>query len=208
MIEFDASENGIRAVLLQEGRPIACLSKVLASKNLGLLTYKKEILTAVMAVQKWRPYVVGKHFQIIIYHLSLKFLLDQRDSTSMQHKWLTKLAGYDYEIVYCNGKENTGADALSMVHEGRKELTIIALSFPIANWLGMLQDEWKKDENIQKLIHEIQLDQNLYSKFTWIDNQLRYKGKLWLKDQSEIKKMILQKAYGKVEGGDIAKSLW
>ena len=166
MIEFDASGNGIWTVLLQEGRPIAYLSKALASKNLGLLTYKKEILAAVMAVQKWRPYVVGKHFKIIIDHHSLKFLLDQRDSTPMQYKWLTKLAGYDYEIVYCSGKENTAADALSRVHVERKELTIMALSFPIANWLGVLQDEWKKDENIQKLIHEIQLDQNLHSKFT------------------------------------------
>ncbi|KAL9422110.1 hypothetical protein AB3S75_034387 [Citrus x aurantiifolia] len=77
----------------------------------------------------------------------------------------------------------------------------MALSFPIANWLGMLQDEWKNDENIQKLIQEIQQDQNLHSKFTWVDNQLRYKGRLWLGDRSELKKTILQEAHGGVEGG-------
>ena len=54
----------------------------------------------------------------------------------------------------------------------------------------------KKYENIQKLIHEIQLDRNLHSKFTWKDNQLRYKGRLWLGDQSKIKK------------DDIARSSW
>ncbi|KAH9735939.1 hypothetical protein KPL71_017914 [Citrus sinensis] len=167
VIECDASGNRIGAVLLQEGRPIAYLSKALAPKNLGLSTYEKEMLAAVMAVQKWRPYVVGKHFKIITDHLSLKFLLDQRVSTPMQHKWLTKLAGYDYEIVYRSGKENTAADALSRVQEEREEPIIMALSFPIANWLGVLQDEWKNDENIQKLIQEIQQDQNLHSKFTW-----------------------------------------
>ena len=60
----------------------------------------------------------------------------------------------------------------------------------------------KKYENIQKLIHEIQLDQNLHSKFTWKDNQLRYKGRLWLGDQSKIKKTILQEAHGGVAGGN------
>ena len=178
--------------MLQEGRPIAYLSKALAPKNLGLLIYEKEILAVVMAVQKWRPYKVGKHFKIIT---------DQRVSTSMQHKWLTKLAGYDYEIVYHSGKENIAEDALSRVREEREEPIIMALSFLIANWLGVLQDEWKNDENIQKLIHEIQQDQNLHSKFTWVDNQLRYKGRLWLGDRFEIKKMILQEANGGVEGG-------
>ncbi|KAH9671915.1 hypothetical protein KPL70_017529 [Citrus sinensis] len=94
------------------------------------------------------------------------FLLDQRVSTPMQHKWLTKLAGYDYEIVYRSGKENTAADALSRVQEEREEPIIMALSFPIANWLG-----------------------------------LRYKGRLWLGDRSELKKTILQEAHGGVEGG-------
>ena len=113
VIEYDASENGIRAVLLQEGRPISYLSKALASKNLGLSTYEKKMLAAIMAVQKWRPYVVGKYFKIITDHLSLKFLLDQLVSTPLQHKWLTKLAGYDYEIVYRSGKVNTAVHALS-----------------------------------------------------------------------------------------------
>lgn len=67
----------------------------------------------------------------------------------------------------------------------------------------MLQDEWKKDENNQKLIHEIQLDQNLHTKFTLKDNQLRYKGWLWLGNQSEMKKTILQEAHGGVDGGHL-----
>lgn len=44
----------------------------------------------------------------------------------MQHKWLTKLASYDYEIVYRSGKANIAADALSRMHEEREEPTIKA----------------------------------------------------------------------------------
>jgi hypothetical protein len=31
----------------------------------------------------------------------------------MQHQWLIKLMGYDYEIEYRKGKDNVAADALS-----------------------------------------------------------------------------------------------
>ena len=52
VIECDAFGNGIGAVLLQEGRSIVYLSKALAPKNLGLSAYEKEMLDAVMVVQK------------------------------------------------------------------------------------------------------------------------------------------------------------
>jgi len=43
----------------------------------------------------------------------LKFFIEQRISTPEQQKWVTKLLGYDYEIIYCKGKENVVANALS-----------------------------------------------------------------------------------------------
>lgn len=59
IIETDASNNGIGAVLMQEGRPIAYLSKALCPENLGLSTYEKEPLAVLMATQKWRTYLMG-----------------------------------------------------------------------------------------------------------------------------------------------------
>ncbi|WJZ92202.1 hypothetical protein VitviT2T_011213 [Vitis vinifera] len=91
--------------------PIACMSKALSPKNLGPSTYEKEMLAVVVAVQKWRPCLIGKHFKIVVDHSSLKYLLEQRISTSMQHKWLTKLMGYDYEIIYRSGKEKEAVHA-------------------------------------------------------------------------------------------------
>ncbi|KAH9762794.1 hypothetical protein KPL70_000939 [Citrus sinensis] len=60
-----------------EGRPISYLSKALSPKNLGLSAYEKEMLAVVFAVQKWRPYLLGKHFKVITDHFSLKYMLEQ-----------------------------------------------------------------------------------------------------------------------------------
>jgi hypothetical protein len=50
-------------------------------------------------------------------HDSLKYFLEQRLSTEEQKKWVTKILGYDFEIVYKNGKKNVVADALSRKDE-------------------------------------------------------------------------------------------
>lgn len=57
VIQTDASEKGIGAVLHQEGHPIAFVSKTLGPKNQGLYTYEKESLAILMVVNHWRSYI-------------------------------------------------------------------------------------------------------------------------------------------------------
>jgi hypothetical protein len=71
---------------------------------LGQSTYEKEMLAILHAVDLWHPYLLGKCFQIKIDHRSLKYFLEQRISSPEQQKWVTKLFGYDYEIIYKKGK--------------------------------------------------------------------------------------------------------
>ena len=82
-------------------------------KSVHLSPYEKELLALVTAMRKWRPYLFGKPFVIKTDHQSLKYLLEQRISTLMQQRWITKLLGYSFIIDYKKGKENVVADALS-----------------------------------------------------------------------------------------------
>nr|GEZ07645.1 retrovirus-related Pol polyprotein from transposon 17.6 [Tanacetum cinerariifolium] len=114
-IEIDASGYGIGVVLQQRGHPIAFLSRTLAPKHQSLSAYEKELLVVVLALQKWRGYLLYRNFKIKTDHFSLKYVMDQRITTLFQSKWLPKLLGFDYEIEYKKGKDNVVADALSRI---------------------------------------------------------------------------------------------
>jgi hypothetical protein len=113
VLECDTSGKGIGAVLMQEGQPLAFTSKQLSEKNLGKPIYEKEMLAILHAVELWHLYLFGQRFQIKTDHQSLKYFLEQRISSQEQQKWVTKLFGYDYEIIYKKRKDNVVADALS-----------------------------------------------------------------------------------------------
>jgi hypothetical protein len=98
---------------MQEGRPLAFTSKKLYKINLGKSIYEKEILAILHAMDLWHPYLLGKRFQIKIDHQSLKYFLEQHISSPEEQKWVNKLFGYDYEIIYKKGKDNVVVDALS-----------------------------------------------------------------------------------------------
>lgn len=85
-LETDASGVGMGAILMQEDRPIAFMSKILCPKNQALSIYEREFLAVLIAVQKWRHYLQGKRFIIRADKQSLKFILDQKIVTPMQQK--------------------------------------------------------------------------------------------------------------------------
>lgn len=51
-------------VLMQKDRPISFISEVLSLCNRGKFIYKKELMTIVMALQKWQHYLFDRHFKI------------------------------------------------------------------------------------------------------------------------------------------------
>ncbi|GJY38290.1 ty3-gypsy retrotransposon protein [Tanacetum coccineum] len=115
-----ASGMAIGAVLSQENKPIAIFSKKLCHTMQGQSTTE--------AVKKWRQYLLGRRFRIYTDHHSLKHILTQTIQTPQQQKWVTKLLGYDFEVLYKPSRENTVADVLSRVDIP----SMLAISYPTA----------------------------------------------------------------------------
>ena len=63
---------------------------------------------------------MGRHFKVKTNHDSLKYILEQRLSSKEQQKWVRKMLGYEFEIIYKKGKKNVVADALSRKDEDWK----------------------------------------------------------------------------------------
>ncbi|GJV10940.1 retrotransposon-related protein [Tanacetum coccineum] len=163
VVETDASGISLGAVLQQGGHPIAYLSKTLAPKHQSLFTYEKEFMAVVMALEKWRGYLLDMHFKIRTDHFSLKYFLDQRLSTPFQTKWLPKLLGFDYEISYKKGADNVAADALSRLSTSA-ELHSTILSVPNKKFTWENGELRRKD----KLVIGIQVSlKKLSSLFYW-----------------------------------------
>jgi hypothetical protein len=203
-IECDASGLGIGAVLMQEGQPIAFMSQTLKGKALFYSTYEKELLSLVLALQKWRPYLLGQSFKIKTNQQSLKFLLEQKVGTVTQQRWMSKLLGYDFVIEYKRGKENKVADALSRVFEELAvlvEATCSLISFPSLTWLKELKLSYDSDPGTTELLHKLQLGEDVPKGYMLKQGFIMKKGRIFIVKNSPFKGKILDYIHNSPQAG-------
>jgi hypothetical protein len=178
---------------------LAFTNKQLSERHLGQSIYEKEMLAILHAIDLWCPYLLGKRFQIKTDHQSLKYFLEQRPSSPEKQKWVTKLFGYDYEIIYKKGKENVVVDALSRKYED--EGSLFSLSFIVLDWLQVVHQEWLHDPKISHLIQQLQANSQVSPGYSWHNDELRYKGHLYLSKQSQLKSTVLSELHATPTAG-------
>lgn len=84
VVETDACDGGMGALLMQKSQHVAFLSKALSEQNKHLSIYEKEFLALILAVDKWRPYLQRQEFIINTDHRGLSYLQDQQLHSELQ----------------------------------------------------------------------------------------------------------------------------
>ena len=71
LVETNASDMAVVAVLMQHNWPVAFMSKALNSAQCNYHTTDSELLAIVFACKKWHPYLDGKKTAVLIDHKPL-----------------------------------------------------------------------------------------------------------------------------------------
>jgi hypothetical protein len=184
---------------MQDKKPVAYFSKALGVRNLTKSAYEKELMAVVLAIQHWRPYLLGRKFVVSTDQKSLKQLLQQRVVTAEQQNWSAKLLGYDFEIIYKPGSLNRGADALSRV-SGEGELCQLH-SRILWQEEEVLKQEVARDSLLQHIVKDLQQDELSRPGYKMKQGVLLYEDRLVLSKNSELIPKMLEEFHITPQGG-------
>ncbi|XP_024963751.1 uncharacterized protein LOC112504018 [Cynara cardunculus var. scolymus] len=198
VVETDASGYGLGAVLMQEEQPIAYFSQALGLRAKQKSVYEKELMAIVLAIKKWRLYLLGKKFVVRTDQQSLRFLLEQRVVEPEYHKWASKLLGYDFSIVYKSGSSNQAADALSRKIDSVELANMV--NFTWRNW-DDLKQEIIGDSFLNRIKDDLSLEKAEHKGFEIQQDLLLYKGRLVIPRLSKMIPLIFEEFHGSPIGG-------
>ncbi len=115
VLQVDASQRGIGAVLMQDGKPIAYASKSLTDTETRYANIERELLAVVFGCERFHTYVYGTSFRVISDHKPLEMIIQKplKSAPPRLQRMLLRLQPYDLTIRYRPGKEVPVPDALS-----------------------------------------------------------------------------------------------
>lgn len=195
-IETDASGTGVGAVLLQEGHPLAYISKALGPRSQGLSTNEKEYLAILLAVQQWRQYLQHQEFLIFTDQRSLSQLNEQRLHTPWQQKVFTKLLGLQY---LANRRFSPNSCALSRKSSHTSQCAAISSCTP--QWLTEVVDGYRLDPNSLSLLSRLSIDPQSVPGYTLHQGLIRFKNRIWIGDNAQLHMKLLHACHSSPVGG-------
>jgi hypothetical protein len=124
-VHVDASSIALGAIMVQPGagdldQPIAFASIKFSKSEKNYNTTEREFLSMVYALQKFRHYLLGKHFKMFTDHSALKYLVNKPVLGGRIYRWILLFQEFNFEVIVKPGKLNAGLDHLSRVTDGEE----------------------------------------------------------------------------------------
>ena len=118
-VKCDKSDYAIAAVLSQNGRPVAFMSRKLFGSKTRYPAVEKKATSVIEVVRKWAHYLHGKTFTLITHQKSVVFMFDHKNRGKIKNNkialWRIELGAFSYDIVHRPGRENVAPDTLPRV---------------------------------------------------------------------------------------------
>ena len=157
VIQVDASQKGIGAVLLQDGKPIAFASKSLSETEKRYANIERELLAVVFGCERFHTYVYGAKFQVDSDHKPLEMITQKslRSAPPRLQRMLLRLQPYDMDVCYRPGKQVLISDALSRQPAPQDDHIDLDVQVHFVQFspekLSLIQNETAKDEVLSAL---------------------------------------------------------
>ncbi|KAJ9520427.1 hypothetical protein QJQ45_000174 [Haematococcus lacustris] len=114
--------------LMQDGYPLAYLSRKLSPAEINYTTGEQEFLSLVTACKEWRCYLEGVPFTLFTDHQPLVALPTQKVLSRRQARWMEFMSRFSYSLVHIAGTVNP-ADPLSrIVHDSPESVSVCAVT--------------------------------------------------------------------------------
>jgi hypothetical protein len=194
---------------MQQSKPLAYYSKALGPNNAAKSIYEKEAMAILEALRKWRHYFLCNKLIIRTDQSSLKYIASQKLLEGIQHKLMLKLPEFDFSIQYKKGSENSVANALSRKYQPQEhkeetdlpDNTCHTLSVAIPSWTKEITNSYLGDPECTQLLQELVVDPNSHANYTVHSGVLRYKGRIYIGNSSDLKHKIFASFHSSVFGG-------
>lgn len=129
VLETDASDKGLGAVLRQENGLISCASRKLSLAEQAYGITEKEVLAALWGMEKFQFHLLGKKFTLVTDHKAITFMNSKPEFGSLRvQRWFERFSRFNFNVEYKKGEKMIQADALSrapMVNTVNEEMNLV-----------------------------------------------------------------------------------
>ncbi|KAI0230692.1 Retrovirus-related Pol polyprotein from transposon 17.6 [Lamellibrachia satsuma] len=172
ILTCDASQHGLGAACLQNGRPVAYASRALTETETRYAQIEKELLAVVFACTKFKNYICAVTVETDHQPLISITKKPLSAAPARLQRMLMRLQSHDIHLVYRKVKDLVLADALSRAYlhteqQENEEVTdyeVLSLLPITSNKLDELKQATAADNSLQRVYRAIQSDWPTQSK--------------------------------------------